>query len=353
MIFEAETIEGLETYSADELSALFGVIPDRGSAVLRTTKGAVQFTYHGETRNLLALKSVIAVYQLEHFPVPRPKALMGHQHFTRLTQVIDSIRASYAQTNTTAFKTLYIDAAGADSSVMTRLKLELAAASGLAAAPVNEKGDLLIRLRRSKGIEGWDALVRLSPRPLATRAWRVCNYEGALNAAVACIMTHMPPSSSDDVFVNLMCGSGSLLVERLGANAPKHIYGCDSDLTALHCAVENLKAAGSHERIRLFQSDVRNLPFETGFASHLMADLPFGQLVGSHEENRDLYPAVLREAARIAAEGASFVLITHEIRLIEQVLRQSPHWDIQKALPITLSGLHPRIYWLRRTSAKL
>ena len=33
--------------------------------------------------------------------------------------------------------------------------------------------------------EGWEVLVRLTPRPLTARPWRVCNWPGALNAVVA------------------------------------------------------------------------------------------------------------------------------------------------------------------------
>ena len=37
----------------------------------------------------------------------------------------------------------------------------------------------------ARGGDGWETLVRTTPRPLATRYWRVCNYEAALNATVA------------------------------------------------------------------------------------------------------------------------------------------------------------------------
>lgn len=346
--FEAETIEGLETHSADELSTLFRGTRNLQGKVIGISKGSVQFAYGGNYHDLLSLRSVIAVYALQSFAVPRPKALLGHQHFTRLMQMISEVLALQPR----SYQTLHIEAAGSDSSVMTRLKSELAAASSLTATTVHEKGDLTMRLRRAKGMDGWDALVRLSPRPLATRAWRVCNFEGALNAAVAHVMTHLFPPAADEVFVNLMCGSGSLLIERLNSKAtPKSAIGCEIDANTLRCAAANLAAANCLNRASLIQADVTRLPLPPDFATHLVADLPFGQLVGSHQDNRTLYPAVLHEAARIARGGASFVLITHEIRLIEAALRDSPNWQIHKILPITLSGLHPRIYWLRQTKA--
>lgn len=347
--FEAETIEGLEAYSADELSALFRLRRSKQNVIEHVSKGSITFSYEGNWRDLLTLRSVIAVYSRQQFAVPRPKALLGHQHFTRLTQMINAALTLYPH----EYQTLHIDAAGSDSSVMTRLKSELATATGLMATPAHEKGDLMIRLRRAKAGDGWDALVRLSPRPLVTRAWRVCNFEGALNAAVAHVMTHLASPTNEDVFVNLMCGSASLLVERLSSiSTPKNVIGCEIDTDTLRCATENLSEADCLNQVCLIQSDVTQIPLPSDFATQLVADLPFGQLVGSHQDNRTLYPSVLREAARIARIGASFVLITHEIRLVEGILRESPYWLIHKTLPITLGGLHPRIYWLHRTNAR-
>ena len=39
--------------------------------------------------------------------------------------------------------------------------------------------------------EGWEALVRLTPRPLSARPWRVCNLPGALDATAAHAMARL------------------------------------------------------------------------------------------------------------------------------------------------------------------
>src|SRR5690625_5498492 len=54
----------------------------------------------------------------------------------------------------------------------------------LAEVPVDPEGDLLVRVRRGPGRPGtWQVLIRTTPRPLATRAWRTVNYPGADRAA--------------------------------------------------------------------------------------------------------------------------------------------------------------------------
>ena len=83
----------------------------------------------------------------------------------------------------------------------------------------------------------------------------------------------------------------------------------------------------------------------------LCADLPFGQQVGSHAANLALYPAALAEAARIAAPGARMCIISHETRLMSDSLARSPAWELVEERRISLNGIFPRIYLLRRASA--
>lgn len=218
----------------------------------------------------------------------------------------------------------------------------------------DDEADLLIRVRPTPSIHedsvGWDVLVRLSPRPLATRAWRVCNFEGALNGAVAHAMVRLTHPNPRDVYLNIACGSGTLLVERLLTGPARHLIGCDIDPTALACARQNATAAGAGSRIALYQANGCALPLASRSINAITADLPFGHLVGSHAENLRIYPLILEEAARVARPRAFFTVITHEVRLMDQLLLadDSP-WTIEKVLKVELGGLHPRIFVLQKT----
>ncbi|HEU5090225.1 MAG TPA: methyltransferase domain-containing protein, partial [Roseiflexaceae bacterium] len=304
-------------------------------------EGALRFEYRGNLGMLLGLRSCIAAYQMLHFAVPRPKALLGHQHFTALVGAIDHIRSLHPPG---AFATLRINAAGDDSQVMNRLKDELAARLGLAVA---DEGDLLLRLRRAPG--GWELLLRLSPRPLATRAWRVCNYPGAPNATLAYAIARLSEPQARDVIVNLCCGSGTLLAERLLLGAAQRATGCDIDEAALRCASENLAAARLAGRIALEAWDATATPLPSGSVDVILADLPFGQLVGSHASNLALYPRLVGEATRLAAPGARMVLLTHELRLLERSLADvAEYWQVENVVRVRSGGMTPGIFVLRR-----
>lgn len=305
--------------------------------------GLVAIRYGGELRALLGLRAATSVYLVRSFAVPRPKALLGDEHFKAALALAETaIRLHPAG----AFRTLYLSAAGAESAVLARLKSDLGARLGLAVG--DEDGDLLLRLRRAADGASWELLARLSPRPLATRPWRVCNREGALNGPVAHAMAALTRPANSDVYLNLGCGSGTLLIERLLIGPARRAVGCDLSAEALACARANVAAAGLAARCELTAWDARALPLPDGSVGAITADLPFGHLVGSHAENLALYPALLAEAARVARPDARCALLSHEVRLMERLLADSPAWAPEETIRVDLGGLFPRIYLLRR-----
>jgi tRNA (guanine6-N2)-methyltransferase len=297
---------------------------------------------------------VVAVYGVQYFAIPRPKALLGNQQFGELSGAIAAV-IDLAPPG--AYATLRLSAAGEDSGVLTRLKDQIAQRFGLTVAA--EEGDLLIRLRRpslrrdsARGGDGWETLVRLSPRPLATRAWRVCNWPGALNASLAHAMIMLAEPAPEDVVLNVACGSGTLLIERLLAGRARIAIGCDTDAAALDCARSNVQAAGLEQQARLEGWDAGALPLDDASVSMICADLPFGQLVGSHRENQEFYPRVFAEATRVAQPGARMVLITHEVRLLERTAeRFAQQWQLLDLLRVRSGGMTPAVALLRRTHA--
>lgn len=339
-VVEIEVAAGLEEIALTELLSRY-----RERLVTRpiTEPGLIRVGYVGNLGGLLALKTVLAVYLVEMYDIPRPKAFLGHEHFMRLVEQIQQVRELSAPD---AYTTIHISAAGSESAVMRRLLDELAQATQLTAAP--NEGDLMIRLRRAAHGDGWDALVRLSPRPNATRDWRVVNVPGALNAAVARAMAMLTAPSPDDVVLNVACGSGSLAIERALAGDAKAILACDNDLKMVEAALQNISAARLDERIEVRAWDATEMPLKPSYANVVLADLPFGHRVGSHAENRDLYPNLFQEVARVLKRGGVFVVITHEVKLMEAVLLVVKKWEVEREIKVTLSGLTPRIYVLRR-----
>lgn len=337
-IFEIEVSEGLEWITREELLSL-----DPKISILQIGRGFIRFYYDGDVLQLLKLGTIISVYSVNSHPIPRPRGLLGHQHMANIIQQIDKVRHTIGKDK---FKTFFISAAGSDSSVMKRIRQEIGQLTGMAEA--NSQGDLLIRIRPDVSKTCWETLVRLTPRPIATRSWRVANMEGALHGPVARAMAILSEPTEDDIVLNIACGSGSLLIERCAIHQPQLIIGCDISSEALKLSSVNIQASHLKRNIQLLQADATQLPFPKEHFKKLLADLPFGQLTGDHKSNRWLYPQILAEAARVTVNNGIFVFITHEIRLTESVLRQSRLWQTKQILRVNLNGLHPRIFVLKR-----
>jgi 23S rRNA G2445 N2-methylase RlmL len=336
-LYEVEVHHGIENISAGEIQEYLLIPRDH----LKISKGRVQFEYSGPVERLLNLKTVIAAYSLLNFEVSRPKALLGHAHWKRFeNQVASALRLSPRS----SWRTSHLSAAGAESTVLKRLRQEIADCFQLQDCP--DEGDLWVRLRR-EGIY-WQTLVRLSPRPLVTRSWRVAHLEGALNASVAHAMLRMLNIQPQDHLLNLCAGSGTFLIERSLYHAQGFALGLDWSMESVRAAQANLEAWGSQAHLHYVLADVRNLPLPDRSFSLLCADLPFGQKMGSSAENEKLYPSLLSEAARVARLGARFAVLTHAIRLMQDCLDRQKAWYCIQEQMIVMRGLHPRIYLLQR-----
>ena len=340
LLVECEVLPGLEEFLEQELARRF---QGRVSGMREGGSSARRFAFRGAVGDLLGLRTAHAAYLVLGFAGRRPTALLGHQNLQALVAGVALARKLHPPD---AFRSFRLGAAGRDSSTFSRLAAELEWASGLPHDP--EGGDLLLRFRPwASG--GWEALVRLSPRPLATRAWRVRDLPGALNATIAAAMVEMTRPVPGDRFANLACGSGTLLVERLLRGPAREAVGCDLDSTALEATRANVDAAGLAGAVRLVEADATASGLPPGAFDAICADLPYGNLVGSHGDNARLYPALLEEAGRLARPGAAFVAITHELRLFEACLPpQRGVWRLERRLQVLQGGTHPRIYLLRR-----
>ncbi len=345
--FELEVVPGLEDFVIQEMKNRC----PQGMTIHRLpTEGRLTVHIEHGIGLLNDLRPVTAVYASQHFEVPRPRALLGQQHFDRLTSLAAAIVSTHPEGT---FKTVRVSAAGADSSVFSRLKQQLAAALTLTLS--EGPADLLVIIRPSPRSGGgrWQALVRTTPRPLSARPWRVCDMPGALNSTVAHAMVSLAQPHPNESFVNLACGSGTLIVERLELGPARSVVGYDVETRALECARANLKASRHDSEVGLFLHDATQLPLPSASVDTLVADLPYAMLISTGGANAKLYPRLLTEASRIARPGARFIVVTTQRRLMTDVLTQlQDQWQCLSTIPLKISYqrgyIRPAIYVLSR-----
>ena len=271
--YEVEFVPGLEDFVIGELEAEV----DKGIRDLRVIRpGFLRCHLIGSAEFLQTLRSAIAVYRIHRFAIPRPKALLGHQHFVRL---LGELQARIQEWQLDEIR-LGIGAAGAASSVVRRLKRELAESLAICEAE-DEKGELYLRLARGANKEGWEVLVRLTPAPLSKRAWRTVNVPGALNATVAHALARFCPHVGGERVLNLCSGSSTVLIEHA------LLFPADK-LIAIDNSWAMLQAARSHALASLYAR-----PYRTG-SGGCSADAPAATLC-----RPDLRRSALRTLCRL------------------------------------------------------
>ena len=343
--YEVETVSGLEEYARREIRRRLG----KAAQIVGTQiEGRVALQYRGSIRRFDEFRTAVSVHRVEEFAVPGPRALLGHQHLTRLLAAIQSVLDARPSA---AFQTFRITAAGAGSRVFMRLRQEIADATGLQQAEA--AAHLQISVRRSTTEkEGWQVLIRTSPMPLSARRWRVCDMPGALNGAVASAMVSLTGTRATERMLNLCCGSGTLMIERLGMGSATSVTGVDISASALQCADSNLRAAGHRSSVSLVHADCARLPIPDASVDTISADLPYGMLGNDSGDISSLYHSALAESARVAAAEASMVLITTRRRALLAALAEVPTWNLLTEIPISIPHsrgyITPQIYLLRR-----
>ncbi|AXK45084.1 methyltransferase [Brachybacterium saurashtrense] len=289
-----------------------------------------------------SLRRAVAASTALTVPARRPRELLETSVQQRLGTLLEEIRRQRPRQR---FHGLRLEAAGAHTPEMRRLAEALGALSGL---PVDEDGDLVVRVRRGRTPETWQVLLRTTPRPLATRAWRTVNYPGAVNATIAASVLDRLQVGAEDSMLDMTCGSGTFLVEQLHVVAPRRAVGVDRDPAAIDAARAHQRGARRRGRIEWLTGDVLTVPLEGGF-TRLVTNPPWGTLHGDHESNEELLALLLRRAAELAAPGARLGVLTHEITRMHRVLDSSPAgWRTLDEHRFFQKGHHPRLFLLAR-----
>lgn len=263
------------------------------------------FTTASKSKRLRALALCHALAVRTDFPVKRPRGLLSPEH---LTALVNLLRDTMALTPSEPFNGFRFDAAGADSPTFQRLATQVAERLGLAHDPDN--GDCVVTVR--PGADGWQVLCRVGNRPLSVRAYRTANYRGSLNATFAAAMVELTQPVPTDRFLNVMSGSGTILLERLRRASLACAWGVDNSTAAHEAARQNaagIEASGSHGWLH---ADATALPFAKETFDAVCADLPWGISHGAQAQNADLYRHTFAEVRRVCRQGARFVVLTQD-----------------------------------------
>ncbi len=164
--------------------------------------------------------------------------------------------------------------------------------------------------------------LRLSDNARRQHGGREVERSAALRPSIAAAMVRLSQPTAGDVFLDPMCGTGTILLERAAVGRYELLVGGDNDAAAVAATLANF--GPRHQPRRIERWDARALPLADGSVTRLVSNLPWGRQIGEKAEMPALYAALVPEFARVVAPGGRLVLLTSEWGVLKEALRRSP-----------------------------
>jgi tRNA (guanine6-N2)-methyltransferase len=193
--------------------------------------------------------------------------------------------------------------------------------------------------------------LRLSDRSMRHRYKKKFELPASLRPSIAAAMVYLTDPQPNDVFLDPMCGSGTILLERMHAGPYKKILGGDIDSSRVEAARQNLpkhRKGRKEHLISVRQWDAHNLPLEDGTVHKVATNLPFGKQIASSQDLESLYNGLFSELSRVVTPDGRIVLLSSEYDLIKQLMRLQPHLEILSGYSVATLGVWGRLYLVRR-----
>ena len=343
--YYATTVAGLEAVASAEVLA---GLP--GAAIGHVQSARLHFTYPGPVRDLLGLRTVEDVFA----------------HIADLEGVgsaatdLEALKDAVAQVDLEAALALRAKLSPLPAAPSFRVtgfrtgehQYNSQQAAGFAGAGIiDQRGwkvdltghdlEFALHIEHDRALLG----LRLSDDTLARRS-RVVHGIASLQPTVAHAMCLLSDPQPGEVFLDPMCGTGTILVERHSLPQAAVALGGDRDPEVLGLAVRNLQAAAAPAM--LYVADAGHAPLVAGSVDKIACNLPWGRRVGSHRANRRLYPAFIAEALRLLRPGGRMVLLTMEKRLMQGLLDGGEELVVEETHQVNTGGLVPTIYVVGR-----
>jgi tRNA (guanine6-N2)-methyltransferase len=371
------TLPGLETIAWTEIHARFPDTTLVDTRVVPERNGMAIFSYGGDTAPLLRLRTAEDLFVLverlpriawgyegvsqiyEHLAASRalPAALalrerLAPQPSPRRPVRATSHRGGRPSTGPAPRQVTFrvISRLSGRNQPYRRADLEKAVVTGI------ERGTRKRwhAVQEGEEVEIWATLMgldfvcglRLSDAEMRHRPYQTEHLPAALRPSAAAAMAWLTGPEPEDVYLDPMCGTGTLLIERdaFGAHGP--LLGGDLDARALAAAAANI--GPRYKPRQLFRWDARRLPLADGVVDKVATNLPFGVQIGDPRDNPALYDGVLGELDRVLKPAGRAVLLTSAATLLRNTIRRHDGLQIDHGYPVNVLGREAMIYVLGR-----
>ncbi len=172
--------------------------------------------------------------------------------------------------------------------------------------------------------------VRLTTGISRQHGGREAERTAALRPSAAAALVLLSDPADTDVFLDPMCGAGTILLERAAMGRYELLLGGDIDQGAVDATLANF--GPRHQPRRIERWDATKLPLENSSVTKIVCNLPWGRQISHKAELPQLYGAFLSEAARVLSAGGRMVLLTSEWDILKAALRAEPSLRLEQTI---------------------
>lgn len=348
MLYSIIVSAGLERIAREELTARFA---DTGSLkILEPRPQRILFRYTGNPRDLLSLRTA------EHLFL----VLKQMPKMTRSRSSLAALSRSLTRFN---FKETY--ACCRQVGINVRKRTPFRVTSRLSGKRNFRRLDLQSVVERALLDRGWyfakgsTALdvwaevhgddgyisVRLSKNDMAQRSYKQAHIPASLKPTIAYSMVRLSRPHPNDVFLDAMCGAGTILLERANTDRYRYLIGGDISIEALDATVTNF--GRQHQPREFFHWDARFLPLRPNTVDKIVCNLPFGETIGNVPQLTNLYRSCLTEYERVLRPRGRMVILTSQRGLFSRELKQRRTLKVAQQLTVDVRGMRAWIYVIR------
>ena len=178
--------------------------------------------------------------------------------------------------------------------------------------------------------------VRLSDETMRHRTYKVAQVEASLRPTVARALVMLSEPADGDVFLDPMCGAGTILIERGLSGRYAQLLGGDIHPAAVAAVRTNI--GPRYKPIAIRQWDARDLPLGDSSVDRVVCNLPFGKKIGEPQALRPLYEGFAREVTRVLKAGGVAVCLTSERVLLAEAFGAWPALYMERVYPVEVLG---------------
>lgn len=292
---------------------------------------------------LVTIRTASALFRGIILPIDRPRGITSYEYRKAMGLLFEDVSRI---TPLTTFKAMRLEGAGKETATFKKLGAFFQELTSCPYRPDDPNADLVIRIRRPLREQGWEILVRATPRPLATRPWRESNFRGALAGPLAAAMVRLGRPHKRDLVLNLPCGSGTILGELLEMGHVGRLIGLDISEYALAAARANTTSCPPSRAVHLVRGDLCQLPFPDKLASLVISDPPWGESMGNRRDAKILCAPMLREIDRVLTDNGRLVIISPHDEQLQRAAQ--PFFTLERSLRVFQRGFHPYISVFRK-----